>query len=93
MQAALDSVQKTGAAVADAMASNKKTTDMKQNIREPSANIHLTSDFGVKQTTHDISLSASTGDRKGPALLEDNFSREKVSAYFQRFKSYRLIPV
>jgi hypothetical protein len=93
MQAALDSVQKTGAAVADAMSSDKKTADMKQNIREPSAKIHLTSDFGVKQTTQDISLSASTGGRKGPALLEDNFSREKVCVCFQGIKSQRLISV
>jgi catalase len=78
MQAAIDSVEKTGKAVADAMSSNKKTADMKQNIRKPNAKNHLTSDFGVKETTHDIWLSASTGDRQGPQLLEDNFGREEV---------------
>jgi catalase len=66
-------------AVTTAMESNKKTADMKPEIREPSSSDRLTSDYGVKSTTHDIWLSASTGDRKGPALLEDNFGREKVS--------------
>jgi catalase len=69
---------KASEAVTTAMESNKKTTDMKPELREPSSSDRLTSDYGVKNTTHDIWLSASTGDRKGPALQEDNFGREKV---------------
>lgn len=76
---------KAGEAVTGAMASNKKSADMKQEIREPSSSVPLTSDYGVKNTNHDIWLSASTGDRKGPQLLEDNFAREKVT--FQRLLS------
>lgn len=69
---------KASEAVAAAMESNTKTADMKPEIREPSSSVPLTSDFGVKSTNHDIWLKASTGDRTGPALLEDNFGREKV---------------
>lgn len=71
-------MQKAGEAISGAVSSNKKTSDMKHDIRAVTASDHLTSDFGVKQTSHDNWLSASTGDRQGPALLEDNFGREKV---------------
>ena len=75
MQKALS---KASGAVTTAMDSNNKTADMKSDIVEPTSSDFLTSDFGVKSTSHDIWLSASTGDRKGPQLLEDNFGREKV---------------
>jgi catalase len=71
---------KASEAVTGAVASNKKSADMAPEISEPSSSIPLTSDYGVKNTSHDIWLSASTGDRKGPALLEDNFGREKASS-------------
>jgi catalase len=70
-------------AVTSAMESNKKAADMKPEMREPTSSDHLTSDFGVKGITHDTWLSASTGDRTGPALLEDNFGREKVRFQIQ----------
>lgn len=70
---------RAGEAVAVAMESNKKVADMKPAFREQGSSDLLTSDFGVKSTSHDTWLSASTGDRTGPALLEDNFGREKVS--------------
>lgn len=70
-------MQKAGEAVSGAM-SNKKIADMKPKYRVQTAKHHLTSDTGVKQSTHDNWLSASTGDRQGPLLLEDNFAREKV---------------
>ncbi|KAL3423350.1 catalase a [Phlyctema vagabunda] len=38
----------------------------------------MTSNFGVKQSNADNWLSASTADRQGPQLLEDNFAREKI---------------
>ena len=47
-------------------------------MKEPTSKTPLTSDYGVKQPTHDEWLSATTGDRQGPLLLEDNFGREKV---------------
>ncbi len=71
-------VEKAGEAVSGAMSSNKKITDMKKDTIEPTSKDFLTTDFGVKQNSHDIWLSASTGDRQGPLLLEDNHGREKV---------------
>lgn len=70
--------QVAGQAVSHAMSTNKKTADMKPNMVEPTSSDRLTSDFGVKQNNTDVWLHASTGDRQGPALLEDNFAREKV---------------
>ena len=70
-------IQKAGEAISS-MPSNKKTANMKPNMRELSAKDPLTSDAGVREPTHDNWLSASTGDRQGPLLLEDNFAREKV---------------
>lgn len=71
-------MQKAGEAISGAIASDKKAADIKKDLREPHSNSKLTSDFGVKGNNHDVWLSASTGDRKGPALLEDNFGREKA---------------
>lgn len=58
--------------------SNKKLNDIEKEIVESSSNSNLTSDFGVKNPSHDIWLSASTKTRQGPQLLEDGFAREKV---------------
>jgi len=74
-------IEKAGEAISGAVASNKKVTDMKHDVRPVTSNDYLTSDFGVKQTSHDNWLSASTGDRQGPALLEDNFAREKIMKF------------
>ena len=71
-------MQKAGEAISGALSSNKKAADLKREMREPLSDTKLTSDFGVREHNHDVWLSASTGDRKGPALLEDNFGREKV---------------
>jgi catalase len=38
----------------------------------------ITTDFGVKQSTADDWLRANSGDRIGPALLEDSYARERV---------------
>ena len=73
-----NTVDKAKRIATDAM-SDKKQKDMKTNFREQQTDqTPLTSDTGVKQPSHDIWLSASTGDRQGPQLLEDNYSREKV---------------
>jgi len=74
-------MQKAGEAVAGAMSSNKKIADMKSDIHEPKSSTPLTSDFGVKQVDTDVWLSASTGDRQGPLLLEDGFAREKIMKF------------
>ncbi|PVH89970.1 catalase-domain-containing protein [Cadophora sp. DSE1049] len=74
-------VEKAGEAVSGAIGTNKKITDMKQNTRDPTKNDLLTTDFGVKEYTHDNWLHASTGDRQGPALLEDNQGREKIMKF------------
>ncbi len=79
MQSVLGSAAKqAGETAAAAVSSNKKLSDLKANTRQPTEKDFLTSDFGVKENSHDIWLHASTGDRQGPALLEDNFGREKV---------------
>jgi catalase len=71
-------VQKAGEAITGATSSNRKIAEMKNDVHVQTASDPLTSDFGVKNPSHDIWLSASTGDRQGPLLLEDNFGREKV---------------
>jgi catalase len=71
-------LQKAGEAVSHAMSSNKKVADMKKDIHPQIEGHTLTSDTGVKQANTDVWLSASTVDRKGPQLLEDNAAREKV---------------
>lgn len=82
MQSAIGAtVQKAGEAVSSVMSSNKKTADMQPEMREPNTKESLTSDFGVKSGNHDNWLSASTEDRQGPLLLEDNFSREKIMKF------------
>lgn len=82
MQSALGgAVQKAGEAITGAMSSNKKIGEMKNDMHHQNASDPLTSDFGVKNPSHDNWLSASTADRQGPALLEDNFGREKVCFY------------
>lgn len=58
--------------------SNSKLDDLEKDMLKPSSKNNLTSDFGVKNPSHDIWLSASTQARQGPQLLEDGFSREKV---------------
>lgn len=71
-------IKQAGESLSGALSSNKKLSDMKSDVR-PVTKEHLTNDDGVKAPSHDIWLSASTGDRQGPLLLEDNFSREKVT--------------
>lgn len=71
-------MQKASEAVSGAMSSNKKIANMKHDYRQISSEQPLTSEMGVREPTHDNWLSATTGDRQGPALLEDNFAREKA---------------
>jgi catalase len=79
MQSALgDTIERAAQAVSGAMSDNKKVANMKRDIQEPTSSDNITSDFGVRQHNTDNWLSASSEDRKGPLLLEDNFAREKV---------------
>lgn len=57
---------------------SKKTKQLQSNIVNQTDKDLLTSEFGVRQSNTDNWLSASTSERKGPALLEDNWAREKV---------------
>ncbi|PBP27854.1 catalase [Diplocarpon rosae] len=68
-------------ALGGALSSNKKMNDLKHDTIAPTSSDLLTTDFGVKQGTHDNWLSASTGDRQGPTLLEDNYGREKIMKF------------
>ena len=47
-------------------------------VAPPTSSDHATTDFGVKIPSQDFWLSASTGDRVGPQLLEDSIGREKA---------------
>ena len=79
MQSVLGStIQKANEAIPGAVSSNKKLSQLKSDTRAIGPKDHLTSDVGDKSNTHDNWVSASTSDRQGPALLEDNFGREKV---------------
>lgn len=72
-------LQKAGEVVSGALSSNQKIADMEPDkVSAATSSDFATTDFGVKIDSHDIWLSASTGDRKGPQLLEDNVGREKV---------------
>lgn len=74
MQTAADAMTATGALSSD----SKKIKDLKSDFSTQTNKTLLTSDFGVREPDHDNWLSASTADRQGPLLLEDNFAREKV---------------
>ncbi|RDL39746.1 Catalase [Venustampulla echinocandica] len=81
-KAVAGTVQRAGEAVAGgAMATNKKVQNMKPETFDPSESDRITSDFGVLQHNTDVWLKASTGDKQGPALLEDNFAREKIMRF------------
>lgn len=71
-------IQKAGEVLSHATSSNSKVEDMKSEIREPTSKNVLTTDYGVKSGNTDAWLSATSSERKGPQLLEDNFAREKV---------------
>ncbi|EPQ62743.1 BgtA-21263 [Blumeria graminis f. sp. tritici] len=74
--------QKVQNIISNPIDSNEKAADLKQDIVEsPTPGDVLSSDFGVKAKSHDIWLSISTEDRKGPQLLEDGFSREKIMKF------------
>jgi len=85
-------MQKASEAVAAALSTDAKVADMKKDIRGHSKDDRLTSDFGVKSTNTDVWLSASSDDKKGPLLLEDNFAREKVWAIFATLLTSITIP-
>jgi hypothetical protein len=58
---------------------NAKVASMAADTKDVHDKNHrITSDFGVKQSNTDNWLSASTENKNGPMLLEDQFGREKV---------------
>merc|ERR1712230_80695 len=76
-------VEKAGEAVSGAIGSNKKITDMKQNTIDPTKNDFLTSDFGVKQNSHETATPLCQVQRAllaSPDILEfNNTNRESAS--------------
>lgn len=76
-------------AVADAakgaihMAQNTKISEMEKDMVDTSKQTGMTTNHGIAVSNTDIWLSATTSDRQGPQLLEDEWAREKVSSVGQ----------
>ncbi|KAI3391058.1 hypothetical protein diail_8086 [Diaporthe ilicicola] len=59
-----------------------KIADLSKDTKEPTDRTHITSDYGVKAPfDHEHWLSVSSEDRQGPSLIEDPFSREKITRF------------
>jgi catalase len=71
-------LEHTAAAMAGMVTPNKKLQDMQKDTTEYTPKDLMTNDHGVKHGNPNEWLSATSADRQGPALLEDNFGREKV---------------
>jgi catalase len=82
--------QDTSAALWGTMSTNKKSADTKHDLLAKQA---MTNDIGVKQGNTDEWLSATTPERQGPALLGDNFGREKVHLSIRDVKKYSITPL
>ncbi|KAI1005665.1 Catalase-1 [Podosphaera aphanis] len=74
-------IKKTEDFIPSAMTPNQKLSDLKKEKIEPTSKDELTSDYGVKNPSHDIWLSVSTKERQGPQLVEDGFAREKITKF------------
>ncbi|KAG9560716.1 CAT2 catalase, partial [Aureobasidium melanogenum] len=61
---------------------NAKVAAMSDNMKNyMDSNNRITTDYGVKQTNTDDWLRVASGDKTGPALLEDHASREKIHRF------------
>ncbi|KAG9996287.1 catalase, partial [Aureobasidium melanogenum] len=61
---------------------NAKVAAMSGNMKNyMDSNNRITTDYGVKQTNTDDWLRVASGDKTGPALLEDHASREKIHRF------------
>lgn len=78
MDSSIETAAEKNFGISNFLSSNRKLEDLKAEFIESKPKHNLTSDFGVKSPSHDIWLSASNENRKGPQLLEDGISREKV---------------
>lgn len=58
---------------------DEKQADLAKNTKAPTTKDVLTSDAGVKQTNTDDWLKVVNDNHTGSELLEDPFSREKVT--------------
>lgn len=56
-----------------------KLADLAKDTKTPTPEGLFTSDTGVRQATADDWLKVVSDDQQGPALLEDQFAREKVN--------------
>lgn len=59
---------------------NGKIADMAKETVEVNAKQHMTTDYGIKISNPDHTLRVVDEKRTGPALLEDQIAREKVSS-------------
>jgi catalase len=56
----------------------RKTAQLQKETKAHTEDDRITTDFGVRQGNTDDWLKVVSNDAIGPALLEDNFAREKV---------------
>lgn len=60
----------------------KKIAQLESVTQSVSTSDRITTDYGVKQSTADLSLRVNNDDNIGPALLEDSYARERVFDLF-----------
>ncbi|RXW24166.1 hypothetical protein EST38_g1678 [Candolleomyces aberdarensis] len=58
-----------------------KIKDLERNIVKPTSSSQMTTDYGAKVSDTDHWLSISNGSDVGPALLEDQIAREKITRF------------
>jgi len=58
-----------------------KNSQLSAEMKEPTSDTRITSDWGVKQNDTDNWLTVNREDKLGPLLLEDNFGREKIHRF------------
>ncbi|KAI5465414.1 catalase [Mariannaea sp. PMI_226] len=58
-----------------------KNAQIAANMKEPTKNTRITSDWGTTQSNTDDWLRVNREDQIGPMLLEDGFAREKIHRF------------
>ena len=74
-----DGLQKAQQALHSDGDAKQRQIDSQPLTKQVSDKQPITADFGTKQSNVDDWLKVASEDQTGPMLLEDNFSREKVS--------------
>ncbi|CAG8948579.1 unnamed protein product [Penicillium salamii] len=60
---------------------NGKLADLNKETVDAGTKQHMTTDYGIKISDPDHTLRVVDEKRTGPALLEDQIAREKVTYY------------